>query len=174
MPIQRALTSSDRPHASGLSRGRRVGPSIIRTTPQAGRYSLPHPVTGVTEPRRCGLLSCRLRRGGADVNAATPSELGASLRGSLTRGQAHLLLFSAYFGFGSLLQVFPPLLGSIQQEFAVDHRTASLVMTSKADEIEPPRHRGSPILSSRWNWPKWSESRRSASCSRGLRDRSQS
>src|SRR5262249_39172747 len=129
MPIQRALTSSDRPRASGLSGGRRVGPSIIRTTPQAGRYSLPHPVTGVTEPRRGGLLSCRLRRGGPDLNAATPAELRATLRGSLTRGQAHLLLFSAYFGFGSLLQVFPPLLGSIQQEFAVDHRTASLVMT---------------------------------------------
>jgi len=47
----------------------------------------------------------------------------------LTRRQAHILLFCAYFGFGSLLQVFPPLLGSIQQEFAVDHRTASLVMT---------------------------------------------
>lgn len=63
------------------------------------------------------------------MNAASPGELGAGLRGSLTRRQAHFLLFYAYFGFGSLLQVFPPLLGSIQQEFAVDHRTASLVMT---------------------------------------------
>src|SRR5262249_1016744 len=93
-----------------------------------GRYSLPHPVTGVTEPRRGGLLSCRLRRGGADVNAATPGELGASLRGSLTRGQAHLLLFSAYFGFASLLQVFPPLLGSIQQEVVVEQGRGSVVM----------------------------------------------
>ena len=63
------------------------------------------------------------------MSAATPGELGAAPRGSLTRRQAHFLLFYAYFGFGSLLQVFPPLLGSIQQEFAVDHRTASLVMT---------------------------------------------
>lgn len=63
------------------------------------------------------------------MNTATPGELGEGLRGSLTRRQAHFLLFYAYFGFGTLLQVFPPLLGSLQQEFAVDHRTASLVMT---------------------------------------------
>jgi DHA1 family inner membrane transport protein len=43
--------------------------------------------------------------------------------------RSQLLLFYCYFGFGVLLQVFPPLLGAIQNEFGLDHRSASLVVT---------------------------------------------
>lgn len=53
----------------------------------------------------------------------------ATTRGAITLRQAQFLLFYGYFGFGTLLQVFPPLLGSLQQEFGISHRTASLVMS---------------------------------------------
>ncbi len=42
---------------------------------------------------------------------------------------AQFLLFYGYFAFGSLLQVFPPLLISLQREFGVGHRDASLVIS---------------------------------------------
>ena len=47
----------------------------------------------------------------------------------LGQRRAQLILFCSYFGFGVLLQVFPPLLGELQKEFALDHRSASLVIT---------------------------------------------
>ncbi len=50
-------------------------------------------------------------------------------RPAITLRQAQFLLFYGYFGFGTLLQVFPPLLGSLQQEYGIGHRTASLVMS---------------------------------------------
>ncbi len=53
----------------------------------------------------------------------------ATTRAAVTLRQAQFLLFYGYFGFGTLLQVFPPLLGSLQQEFGISHRTASLVMS---------------------------------------------
>ncbi|MBI2320877.1 MAG: MFS transporter [Chloroflexi bacterium] len=42
---------------------------------------------------------------------------------------AYLVLFSAYFAFGVLLQVFPPLLDAVSQEFGVSRQSAALVMT---------------------------------------------
>src|SRR5262249_24373712 len=43
--------------------------------------------------------------------------------------RAQFLLFYTYFGFGTVLQVFPPLLGGLQREFGINHGTASLVMS---------------------------------------------
>jgi len=57
------------------------------------------------------------------------SAVVASRPPALGLRRAQLILFCSYFGFGVLLQVFPPLLGSIQREFALDHRSASLVVT---------------------------------------------
>lgn len=39
------------------------------------------------------------------------------------------LLFYAYFAFGVLLQVFPPLLDIVGQEFGVTHQATALIMT---------------------------------------------
>lgn len=50
-------------------------------------------------------------------------------RTPLSYGQARFLMFYEYFGLGTLLQVFPPLLGNVQTEYGIDHRTASLVMS---------------------------------------------
>lgn len=46
-----------------------------------------------------------------------------------TNWPTYFLVFYAYFGFGTLLQVFPPLLDTIRGEFSVSRGAAALVMT---------------------------------------------
>ena len=62
------------------------------------------------------------------MKTAAVGQLGeAGAQMSLRRTQ--FLLFYTYFGFGTVLQVFPPLLGILQREFGINHGTASLVMS---------------------------------------------
>lgn len=62
------------------------------------------------------------------MKTATVGPLG-EVGVQMTLRRAQFLLFYTYFGFGTVLQVFPPLLGGLQREFGINHGTASLVMS---------------------------------------------
>lgn len=59
----------------------------------------------------------------SDVGAVRHPDAPVSLQ------RIFLILFFGYFAFGTLFQVFPPVLNELQTEFALDNSRASLVMS---------------------------------------------
>ncbi len=90
----------------------------------------------MTSPARQSAYGGTPGEAGASTPASGPEDValgpsrrvhGASVRAG--SGGAYVALLAAYFAFGTVFQVFPPLFGQLEARFGIGHAAVSLVMS---------------------------------------------